>query len=372
MSLWPIRTIAPCMEYIDNGGCYTTPPASIVYNRGLVTCPKHYKQSTQNVSHFYYDVGADLLRAIVIYRTIYWPGWDVKRLDFDAGTGEWLNRDEVLARQVNVGIGNVAWTGKVSLGSFNKLYACMHNSTEIKEVDPETVGPVSGGWSVNPYTWDPGSIYTAAVVNRNDDYLAGVSGWILDCWKNISTAPERFGQMRLPNVLGYLTYESRKYCWIITKDGVILKADYQVPRWEMTSRVQDPELSSIDFLVAFDTKRNQVVVWRSRPDAADGACQHQMEWYYPMVCPDQLTQPVPVSSLRSGKRIFLVAHLIGEAGEGLSPYTVKGELVSPVIGRLISPFSMTEMNGRVTFQYQAPDEACEETLSLETTVEETL
>jgi hypothetical protein len=89
-----------------------------------------------------------------------------------------------------------------------------------------------------------------------------------------------------------------------------------------------------------------------------------------MVSPAQLTQPVPVTSLRANQRIILAAHLIGEAGEGVTPYTVNGKMALPVAGRLITPFSGTELNGRVCFQYQAPDQACEETLQLDVTVEE--
>jgi len=54
----------------------------------------------------------------------------------------------------------------------------------------------------------------------------------------------------------------------------------------------------------------------------------------------------------------------------VTPYTVNGQMALPVAGRLITPFSGTELNGRVCFQYQAPDEACEETLQLDVTVEE--
>jgi hypothetical protein len=375
MSLWCLRTVAPCMEYIDNGKCYPPPgPPSQVwfYNPKLVTCPKHFQQGGGKLSHFYYDPGADLLRAIIVYSTTYWPSWDVQRLDYDPATGEWVNREDVLARKVFVGIWGSAWTGKSTMGSFNKLYACMNTGTQIREVESFTLNPVAGGWTVDPYTWNPKSIFSAAVVNRIDNYLAGVSSWTLDCWKNIGTTPQRFAQLRLPNVLGYLAYESRNYCWIITKDGVICKADYQIPRWEMISKVQNPGLSATDFAIAFDTRRKQVVVFRSRPDGEDGTCQHQLEFYYPMVNPAQLTQPVPVTSLRAGKHVVLAAHLIGEAGEGVTPYTVNGELVEPAEGRLVTPFSGTEMSGRVCFQYQAPDEACEETLALETTVEETL
>ena len=373
MSLWLLKTVAPCMSYADNGACYQhTPPLwgpdGLIYNGSLVTCPRHYKQTTQSVSHFFFAPGAgpkgeDYLRAIVSFKTTYWPGWDVQRIDFDAESGQQVGQDWV-------GIWGQAWTGKATLGSYNAIYACMNSSTVINQVSSATVEPISGGWSVNPYNWNPKSIYFMAVVNRQDNLLAAVISWTLDCWRNIGTTPERFAQMRLPNTLGYMAYESRNYCWIITKDGVILKADYQVPRWEMISRVNKPEVTATDFLITFDTRRKRVVVFRVRPDAEDGACRHQLEFYYPMVSPAQLTKPVPVTSLRANQRIILVAHLIGEAGEGVTPYTVNGKMALPVEGRLITPFSGTELNGRVCFQYQAPDQACEETLQLDVTVEE--
>jgi len=151
---------------------------------------------------------------------------------------------------------------------------------------------------------------------------------------------------------------------------VICKADYQIPRWEMISTVQNPEADALKYFITYDTKRKRVVVFRQRPDAADGACQHQLEFYYPMVKAGQLTQPVPVTSLKAGNRIILAANLIGDAGEGVTPYTVQGEMLSPVEGRLVTPFSGTELNGRVCFQYQAPNQACTETLRLKVTVEE--
>lgn len=337
-------------------------------------CPRHYQQSTSKISNFFYDPGNDRLIAHVLLDTIYYPGWDARRYEFNAEDGAWINQAEAF----NTGIGNGSWIGiwgavytqKATMGSFNKIYACRNNETDIREVMWEYAEPVAGGWSVNPYTWNPKSIYSHAVVNRIDNLLASASAWTLDCWCNISTTPERFAQLRLPNVLNYLAYESRNYCWVITQDGVILKADYQIPRWEMISTVQDPEADTVNYFITFDTKRKRVVVLRQRPDAADGACQHQLEFYYPMVKPAQLTQPVPVTSLRTGNRIILAAHLIGDAGEGLTPYTVEGEMAAPVEGRLTTPFSGTELNGRVCFQYQAPAEACTETLELAVTVEE--
>ncbi len=92
-------------------------------------------------------------------------------------------------------------------------------------------------------------------------------------------------------------------------------------------------------------------------------------WYWKQARPPS---SVPVTSLRTGKRIVLVANLVGDAGEGIVPYTVNGQLADPVSGRLVTPFTGTELGGRACFQYQAPDQACQDTLRLSVTVEEGL
>jgi len=82
------------------------------------------------------------------------------------------------------------------------------------------------------------------------------------------------------------------------------------------------------FLIAFDTKRNQVVVLASRPDAEDGPAS--IRWNgIPHGQPAQLTQTVPVSSLRTGKKLP-GAHLT-EARRDLS-LNLNGELVDPLAG----------------------------------------
>jgi len=361
------------MEYIDHGQCYTGKPP-YPYGQTLLACPRRYEQDTASVANFFYEPGADKYIAHILLHAAYWPSWDARRYEFSAEDGAWLNRDSVLSRSDDswIGIWGAAYTQNATLGSFSKIYACRNCEYYIREVLASCGEPVAGGWAVNPYTWNPKSIYRFAVVNRYDNLLVGASSWTLDMWRNIGATPERYATLRLPNVLNALTYESKKYCWAITQDEVILKADYQIPRWEMISTVQNPTSDTKAYRIAFDTKRKRIAVFRHRQDAADGACQNQLEFYYPMVNAGQLTQPVPVTSLRAGNRIILAAHLIGDAGEGLTPYTVEGELLAPVEGRLTTPFSNTELNGRVCFQYQAPDEACEETLKLDVTVEESL
>jgi hypothetical protein len=93
-----------------------------------------------------------------------------------------------------------------------------------------------------------------------------------------------------------------------------------------------------------------------------------LEFYRPLYQVAGLTDPVPVTRLRAGEKVLFVAHLYGDNGEGVSPYTVNAAMEEPVEGRLLTPFSGTELNGAATFRYQAPAAGCTEKLKLSTTV----
>lgn len=371
MSLWPVGVASPCMQYIPRaGGCVNEiPPGMFFYHPELIICPKKYIQGKFRAKHFYYDQGADQYRAIFLGDLAGWPGWDARRIDFEASTGMAIGDP---SKAPFVGVWGTAWTGLSVIGSYGQLWG-IDPLAVFHTLNPLTMEPAAGSIAIDTRTWTGRPQYSCAVVNTMDDFFAGVSSWVVDCWEGMLTPQRvRVGRLRLPNVLGWMTYESRNYCWFVTKDGFILKADYRIPRWEMISKVQPSAEAAVGYACAFDTKRKRLAVLRMLNDAADGACRHQIEFYYPMVKPAFLTKPVPVTSKRAGRRVVLVANLVGDAGEGITPYTVDAEMVAPVEGRLVTPFSGTELGGRVSFQYQAPDEACEETIKLTTTVEEQL
>jgi hypothetical protein len=387
MSLWAVQTIAPCMSYVDNVVCnqvavprtWTGSQWQGTYNPALLVCPKHFNQTMQSSRvKFVYDPSADAYKMFAMLSCTPWPGWDARRYEFSADTGEWLNEEDVLGH-VNmgdgesfVGVWGMSYTNQLSMGSYNKIYATRAETTAIVEINANSLERVTGGWSADPYKdWSPKTVYAQAVVNRVDGYLAGATAWNLDCWRNIGTTPERFGTLKLPGELSYMCWESKNYLWIICKDGVICKVDYTVPRFEMLSAVQNPESSALGYAIAFDTKRRRLCVFRVMPDASDGACQHQLEFYYPCVQPQRITAPVPVTSLKAtGKEITFVSHIIGDAGEGCSPLNVSAELSGVENGSVKTPVSSSELNGRVTHRYQCPDEGATDTILLSAEVED--
>ena len=353
MGLWPLATATPCLSYHRWGG------VAYPYNQYLITPPRIYDESIDSISDFFYEPGNDILVAYIQFKINAWPGWAAYRYTFDANTGAFINRQ-------TASIYTMAWHNHAGVGSYNSVFTTMKINTMIYQVPWDTLSPVAGMWQADPFTWDPPRVYNFAVVNLVDGVLAGVSSWDLDLW-NLSPVPTLTQQMRLPDVLGNMTYEDRNNLWLITQNGLIAKANYRLGRWEMLSTVQDPSPDAINYLCAFDTKRKRLAVFRQRPDAEDGACQCQIEIYRPLCRVGLLTDPVPVSPLRAGEKVRLVAHLVGDSGEGIGGYLVNGELLDPAAGECLTPVAGSELCGAITFRYQVP-EAATDTLKISATV----
>jgi hypothetical protein len=356
MSLWPIKTVTGIIEYglCDGGGG--------AYAPDLCVEPKIYKESIDVIHHFFYEPSNDLLIAYILFRQKAWPGWGVSRFEWSAETGEFINR-------ASVSIWTVSWNLHAGIGSYNKTFCVRPYDWKITEVPWNTISWTSPMWSMDMATWNPNPQLRYVVVNLQDNLIAGIKDWNLEVW-DISGTPTRRGSMRLPNVLGYLAMESREICWVITKDGIILKANYKdnPPRWEMITSIQNPSPDAINYFITWDQKRGRVAVMRQRPDAADGACQCQFEFYRPLIKVVDITEPVPVGRHRAGDLTEFVAHLYGAAGEGITPYRVLGSLQTPALGSLLRAEGVSAVNGSISLLYRAPDEPGEDTLIVEATI----
>jgi len=361
MALWLQDTISPIFQYRPyTGSGYL----GIVWNPWLITPPRIYPENVLSIPHFFYEPSNDYIVAYIWFNCIEWPGFTFECL-------VWRASDFSFVGRATAGYIAGQWANHAGVGSYNKIYTTQKVSTEVQEVPWNSLWWLSGMWKVDPYTWTPPSTYIYAVVNREDRLFVGIAGGMLDVW-DISGTPTRRSRLRISGpYLGYLTYENRDYCWIITSTGEISKANYRrdPPRWEMFSTVQDPTPDAINYLITFDTRRKRVIVLRQLPDAVDGACRSQFEIYYPMYKVVGLTDPVPVSRIRAGDKASFVAHLYGDNGEGVTPFVIDAEMTPPVEGVLLNPFSTSELNGSTSFRYQTPDDqGCEETLVLESTI----
>jgi hypothetical protein len=358
MALWPLFTVPDCIQY----GTTFKVMFSTTYNQFLILPPRIYPESIASIVHWYYSPGWDRLCLWVMLDTCQWPGWAVRRYDFDAATGALLG-------QYGQGWGPVAWVNNGSLGSYGVIYATWSSNSSITQMNPDTMWPDAGMWSINPGQWSPGQFFTHALVNREDGLIVGVSSWTLEIWE-INGTPTRRASFHLPYTLGYLAYESRDIAWIITKNGLVGKMNYRLnpARWEMLSSVQNPAPDALDYCVAFDPKRKRLAVFRWRPDAEDGACQCQLEFYRPLYKVAGLTDPVPVSRLRAGERPRFVAHLYGENGEGVSAYLINAALQEPAAGSLLASTAAADLCGAATFRYQAPVGEAAEKLMLSATI----
>jgi hypothetical protein len=357
MSLWPAADpVTPIITYQDGSG---QPLPWFVYNPGLIAPPRHYWESLSSFKNFFYEPSSDRLVAFATMSCIQWPGWEVAGFFWDAGTGAFLGR-------ASSGAINLAWSSQAGLGSYGGIY-CRYIVWIIQQVDPLTLS-YNGGFTIDMAAWTPNPMFNYALVNQDDKLIIGVQDWFLSVWSYEGT-PRQLGQIRIPDGLGYLAYQDRQNCWIITHGGIIAKCNYQKLRWEMLSSVQNPVSDATNYLCAYDTRRSRLVVLRQRPDAADGACQCQLEFYRPLSRMVSLTDPVPVTPLRAGSRMRFAAQLLGDGGEGLAGAYVTAQLASPAHGQVAAPLATARQGGALAFDYVAP-EAGADTLQLSTTIQD--
>jgi hypothetical protein len=356
MSLWLIRTTTGIIEYAlcdGQGG---------IYAPDLCAGNKIYKEEIDEIGHFFYEPSHDLLVSYIKTRQKAWPGWAAYRYEWNPETGAFIKRTWC-------GILPISYPNHAGLGSFGKVFTTSNLAHIISEVPWDTLAWASPRWTIDPTTWTPARLFQYALVNLQDGLIVGVVDRNLETW-DISGTPTMQGTLRLPNLLGYLCMESREICWVITRDGLILKANYKdtPPRWEMLSSVQDPSPDTLNYFMAWDQKRGRLVVLRQRPDAEDGTCQCQFEFYKPLVKIINITDPVPVSRHRAGDVVEFVAHLYGATGEGVTPYRVRGRLQAPAAGTLLRSEATSGLNGAISLVFQAPADVEEDTIILETTI----
>jgi hypothetical protein len=363
MALQLVNLVAPCFSYPAYGGSMG---GYYDYNPGLITPPKHYQVGNLRVVSFFYEPSNDMLIGYFIGDMIWWPGWIVYRLSWNASDGS-------LAEAYNVGtVFPIDYVLDPSAGSFGKIYSTFNTDPYvIQEVDWDTLADTNGGWSLNTEGWSPINILAGpTVVNLIDNLIVAVPPQLAFTLAvfDISNPSQGVlkGELTVPESVSWMAYQNRTYCWLVTAGGLILKCNYGIvpPRWEMLSSVQNPVSDSTGFYIAYDTQRSRVVVLRNRPDAVDGSCQMQLEFYYPVYQLMGLTDPVPVMIPRAGSAVRFVAHLYGTTGEGVTPFVIEAALAAPANGQLLTPWTGTALNGSATFRYAAPSFRCTDTLQL--------
>ena len=314
MSLWQAQPPVPnCIPYTPY-----TPGMGTTYNPQLLIPPRHFVETINYFNSFFYLPGSDYLVAWASTIITAWPSWAYVCFYWDANTGNYLGRSPII---------DFAY---ISRRGDRELWPHLRPASGLAH-PLRALESTGGGRQLSDGHKAPGAPnpeLNNILVNQDDKAIIGVQDWFLEVWGYGGT-PQKLGALRLPDSLGYLAFQDRQYCWIITHGGLVLKCNYAKLRYEMISSVQNPSADAINYLVAYDTLRSRVVVLRQRPDAADGSCQCQLEFYRPISVVTGLTDPVPVSPLRAGSTVHFDAALIGDAGEGFALRPHHGAVGNP-------------------------------------------
>jgi hypothetical protein len=357
MALELIDTVAPCFDYQPYTG---NPGGYYVYNSGLITPPRQYVETINYLKQFFYDPVEDLYVAFASFSYAFWPSWRFYRIVWDGSDGA-LNTEYTTG---NAALIFSHWTNQVSVGGYDKFYATGNSFLEVKEIDWQA--QTWTGWKCYDWAGRNPSVFSHAIVNRTDQIVAGIGSSPMLYIYNYGTQ-ELLGKVAILDHGQYMTYENDQLLWITHASGQLAKVNYQTRRHEMLSRVAGVSADDITYLCAFDTNRKRLAILRHKKDAADGACQMQLEFYNPVPQAQVITAPVPVNSLEAGRQITFAGHVLGDAGEGIASHSVTASLATPTNGQLSAGQVFTGLNGSFSLGYTGPG-GSSETLIVETEV----
>jgi len=361
MALELLLTVAPCLTYAPyTGGSSSLFPAYL-YNTWLITPPRQYQESLQPARHFFYEPNGDHLVLLGMELYLLYPGWRMVRYVWNAENGSLVSD---LSGPLTSAPYWISWNYSAETGGFGKVYACGNSYTYVQEVDWRTLAPVPGGFKT--CDWPDHPIFRHAVVNRTHQVLAGVGSWFLEVWDY--QTPVKLGELRLPYLLSDLAYENDDLLWAVHQNGLLSKIDYRQRRFETLTRIKAPDPEDLNYLAAFDSRRKRLVIFRHKPDAADGACRCQLEFYRPHPRPVLLTDPVPIAPLRVSQETPFISQVMGDGGEAVTNVLATGTLLDPVHGQLTASGASTGLDGAAMLRYQAPDDPATDTLQVTVTV----
>jgi hypothetical protein len=389
MALWPIKNIGP-MTWLygrcDTNGC----PATDMCTPPLEYCDRFTTGfgGWRGLINFFYYPTYDCFFIPAVFDchpSISAGGYFIGYLVLDPETGQ--RRTEIeqslaaLPSVISGSIWNFLSTKSVEAGSYGKVFVVRTFifSTSIFEVDPGSLEAIDGGWSIDtgtlpnyPSEWVVDGP-DGAIVNITDDYLAIVGASMVRegrVWKNVSGTPEYLGAVPVPADAIYdVAYENEQYFWVSMAGGYLMKVDYKNVRVEFFSQLPDVDADDRRYLIAWDQLRGRLAVLRQKTDdPTTGACRCTLEFYRPIGKAALLSDPVPVNSLRAGKHIPFIFHLLGTAGEPIAPYTIQAALDTPAKGALLSGFARSGVGGMGTVEYQASMVTGQDTLQLQATI----
>ena len=349
------------IDRVINYDPYVKKPGAFVYNPYLIAGIRSYAESIKNIKQFFYSPAYDRYVAYATLDYVYWPGWRMKRYTFYGRNGR-------LAGVTNMDVLFSLWTNHISAGGENLCYGTGAAFLDVREVDWHN--NTWGGFKCYDWEGRQPPVFHQAIVNRNDALVVGNG---LDLYFHVYDFVQHELKGRIASLWttynSYMCYESDSHFWVVYGTGQLIKINYKTYKYELISKVQDPEPTDISYRCAFDTNRRRLAVLRHKPDGDEGSCRVRLELYHPVPQPSLITAPVPVNQLRGGAEICFAGHVLGDGGEGIAASAVTASLADPAHGSLQSGLIRTGSNGAYHVSYHAPDANIADTLNVETNVE---
>ncbi len=338
------------------------PGDGAVYRPELCTPPRTYRETFFNLNNsidgFWYDAAQDAYILNVQMKYALWPSFRRNKYTIDAETG----LDAIGRVDGSSGVGIDAYEN----GEFGKVYAQQTGGsfTSVVEIDPVTLGIVQTVMDEDDLPGSPN--IGRFLINRQDSILVSEDTIITSVYDY--TAVTLLGQFAMPALtVQDLAYEDNERGWAVMPgfDGIptIVKFNYKSIEVEAVTGIQAGTAPDFQVLIAYDSKRKVLAVFRQREDATDGAAEHVLDLYKPFAVPTNMSAPIPMSQPQPGQVVTMVAHVYGDRGEVGQAKAVT--ITNSGDGTILQPTVTPRTNGAVVFQYLSGENPGSDVITLQ-------
>jgi hypothetical protein len=279
-------------------------PTLFVYLPPFNTFPGDYAESVIGLKSLY--VSGDQIILVCFADQIYWPGYNAQRLRFNAATGEFLSRDDMV---FSVGF---AWSGDITQGANNQLYI-----TSLGDVFRCTDDYVAIGSAIDPNLYDEVGfdVYFFDELRNRALIRPGASTGLLKVCEFASGS--LLYTLSLPGAPEQIASAGGTNVYILMSNKGVLGLDYATGRIFSYTRI--PQIgNTANTWLAWNAPYQRMLTVELTPDNVDGSSTTVIKGYRNVPIATHVCEPIPLKRLRKGVKSPVLIKQIGDFGEGIT------------------------------------------------------
>ena len=237
----------------------------------------------------------------------WWPGWAILRWEFNALTGEFVERADFVggyyAQDVNQGAGGELYMTYIT----GPIYP-LGPAPEYELLVDDVILPAHFGYTVFGAPFFDRARNRAVIGGQSSTPLLRVFEMVSGTW---------IRDITLPDGVINIVHDDGTRVFALLSNKAIVCIDYETG--QCYSYIRIPQIANVSNarMAWLKTYRRMVVV-EYTPDNVDGSCTTVLRGFRYVDVPVHVCKPIPLTRLRDGVKSPVLVKQVGDMGEGIA------------------------------------------------------